>query len=226
MRLPTISAAALSILFSAAITIAAPDDGVITGKVTFTGMPAKPEVIDMSKQPECAKLRTRLTTEKVVIGPDNALQHVVVYISSGESDIRETERVPARFDQQGCRYTTHVLALRVGQEVVISNSDPFNHNIHPLPKINREWNKIQLPGPAFSYSYDKEEFIPVKCNIHSWMGPAFVSEDQSFCCDGKQRDLHVADPPAWQIYQLRLFGTRMAPKVGPVTVFGWTEPRR
>jgi hypothetical protein len=175
MRLSTICAAALSVLFLAALIVAAPDDGVITGKVTFTGTPAKPEVIDMTKQPECAKLRTKLTTEKVVTGPGHALQHVVVYISGGESQIRETETVTARFDQQGCRYTTHVLALRVGQEVAISNSDPFNHNIHPLPKINREWNKIQLPGtPPFTYSYDKEEFIPVKCNIHSWMQAYFV----------------------------------------------------
>src|ERR1700681_442017 len=28
-----------------------------------------------------------------------------------------------------------------------------------------EWNKMQLPNtPAFSYAYDKEEIIPIKCN--------------------------------------------------------------
>jgi Carboxypeptidase regulatory-like domain len=116
-----------------------------------------------------------LTTEKVLTGPGNTLQNVVVYISSGESNIAPSEAPPARFDQQGCRYPTRVLAFRVGQEVSISNSDPFNHNIHPMPKINREWNKIQLPGtPPFSYSYGSEEFIPVKCNIHSWMQAYFV----------------------------------------------------
>jgi hypothetical protein len=44
-----------------------------------------------------------------------------------------------------------------------------------MPKLNREWNKIQLPGtPPFIYSYDKEEFIPIKCNIHAWMQAYFV----------------------------------------------------
>src|SRR5271169_6620583 len=27
---------------------------------------------------------------------------------------------------------------------------------------------------AFAYSYDKEEFIPIKCNIHSWMQAYFA----------------------------------------------------
>ena len=29
---------------------------------------------------------------------------------------------------------------------------------------------MQPPGtPPFSYAYDHEEFIPIKCNIHPWM---------------------------------------------------------
>lgn len=175
MRRTTMSLAALYVLCAPGI-IAAQDNAEISGRVSYTGTPAKPETVDMSKQPECIKLRGRaLTTEKVVTGPGNTLQNVVVYISSGESSMTESEAPPARFDQQGCRYTTHVLVFRVGQEVSISNSDPFNHNIHPMPKINREWNKIQLPGtPPFSYSYESGEFIPVKCNIHSWMQAYFV----------------------------------------------------
>jgi hypothetical protein len=74
-----------------------------------------------------------------------------------------------------------VLALRVGQEVKISNSDPLSHNIHPLAKVNREWNKIQPPGtPPFSYAYDNPEFIPVKCNIHPWMHGYFAVLNTSF----------------------------------------------
>jgi plastocyanin len=159
------------------MTAPKPQDGVITGKVILNGTPPKPETVDTSKQPECAKVRTKpMTTEKVVTGAGNTLENVVVYISGGDPpETNAGDEPPARFDQQGCRYTTHVLAFRVGQEVSISNSDPFNHNIHPLAKINREWNKIQLPGtPPFSYSYDKEEFIPVKCNIHSWMNAYFA----------------------------------------------------
>jgi hypothetical protein len=38
-----------------------------------------------------------------------------------------------------------------------------SHNIHPVAKVNREWNRIQPPAtPVFSYPRGKEEFIPVK----------------------------------------------------------------
>jgi plastocyanin len=141
----------LSILSAPGVVCPSPNAGAITGKVTYTGTPAKARPIDMSKEPACVKMHPeKVMTENVVTGP-------------------------VSFDQKGCHYTTHVLALRTGQNVQISNSDNLSHNIHPVAKINREWNRIQLPGtPAFSYSYENEEFIPVKCNIHAWMKAYFV----------------------------------------------------
>jgi len=152
--------------------------GTVSGKVTITGTIAKPKPFDLSKEPACVKIHSvnPLMPENVVRGADSALRNVVVYISAATSDAtRASASPPAIFDQRDCHYTTHVLAVRTGQEIRISNSDPFAHNIHPLAKINREWNKMQLPNtPAFSYAYDKEEIIPIKCNIHPWMQGYFV----------------------------------------------------
>jgi plastocyanin len=169
------------LLFTAQISFAAavnptPQSATIGGRVTFTGTPPKAKPIDMSKQPECIKLHPEgLSTEELVVGGGKALKNVVVYVSAGPPDTSPVPTNSVNFDQQGCRYTTHVLALRAGQDVRISNSDPFVHNIHPLAKVNREWNRIQLPGtPPFTYSYEIPEFITVKCNIHAWMRANFV----------------------------------------------------
>lgn len=154
-----------------------PSDGAIAGKVSYAGPAVKPKLIDMAKEPACVKMHANdpLLTESVVSGPDNTLANVVVYISGGPEEPDATAGEPVNFDQKNCHYTTHVLVAQPGQEIRISNSDPFNHNIHPLAKINREWNRMQLPDtPPFSYAYDKEEFIPVKCNIHPWMQGYFV----------------------------------------------------
>lgn len=176
MRLAKACTAALVILCGPGTVAPAPGSGAISGSVTYTGTPGKAEPINMSKEPECIKMHAKaLMSEKVVSGPGNSLRNVVVYIFAGASDNSAVPTSAVSFNQEGCQYTTHVLAFRVGQEVKISNSDPFSHNIHPLARINREWNRIQLPGtPPFSYSYENEEFIPVRCNIHSWMQAYFV----------------------------------------------------
>jgi len=177
-----------------------PNGGSVSGKVTLSGALPKLKPLDLSKQAECVKMHASnpLFPETVLIGPGNALRNVVVYISSGINDEPLSHSSPATFDQEGCHYTTHVLAVRVGQEIKVSNRDPFAHNIHPLAKINREWNKMQPPGtPPFSYAYDHEEFIPIRCNIHPWMQGYFVVLKTShFAVTGDDGSFSLADLPS------------------------------
>ncbi len=149
--------------------------GSIDGTVTFTGTPPKMRPIDMAKEPSCAKQHsTPVMTESVVTGPGNAVQWVVVYVSAGDQPSPPASK-PARYDQKGCEYIPHVAAFRVGQPLEIYNNDQTSHNIHPLAKVNPEWNKSQPPGaPPIKASYDKAEFIPVKCNVHPWMHGYFA----------------------------------------------------
>jgi hypothetical protein len=159
----------------AIVVHAGPSGGTVSGKVTYEGTPAKQKTIDMSKEPSCAKQHaTPIVTETVVTGPNNALDNVVVYVSAGAPDDAAPSQA-AKFDQKGCQYLPHVLAFQVNQTLQIANDDQTSHNIHPLPKINREWNKSQPPGtPPIDEKYDKAEFIPVKCNIHPWMHGNFA----------------------------------------------------
>ncbi len=156
---------------------AGPDSGTVTGIITFKGSLPKAKPFDLAKEPACMKMHATdpLVDETVVTGRGNGLANVVVYISSGEADTAAVVASSVNFKQQGCRYKTHVLAIRAGQEINIVNNDPISHNIHAAAKVNREWSRIQPPGtPPFSYSYEKEEVIPVKCNIHPWMQGYFV----------------------------------------------------
>jgi hypothetical protein len=162
-------------VFSATAAIPRPSGGSVSGNVTYTGNPAKPKAIDMAKEPSCAKQHaTRATTEGAVTGPNNSLENVVVYISAGAPDEGAPSQ-PAKLEQRGCQYVPHVLAFQVNQALEIANDDQTSHNIHPLPRINREWNKSQPAGsPPISEKYDKPEFILVKCNVHAWMRGYFA----------------------------------------------------
>ena len=155
----------------------APSAGAtISGKITYTGVPPKMKPIDMAKEPSCAAQHTAapVTTENVVTGPGNALRYVVVYVSSGDQPAPPPAEA-VRYDQKGCQYIPHVAVLDVNQPLDIYNDDQTSHNIHPLAKQNPEWNKSQPIGaPPIHTTFDKPEFIPVKCNVHPWMHGWFV----------------------------------------------------
>jgi plastocyanin len=150
--------------------------GSVTGKVTFTGTPAKPRPIDMSDEPDCQKQSSsQPMSETVVTGAGNALANVVIWVSAGADDEGTVPPKAVTFYQKGCMYVPHVAVMHTGQELQIVNSDQTLHNVHPVPKLNREWNKSQTAGaPAISEKYDKEEIFPVKCNVHPWMRGWFV----------------------------------------------------
>ena len=148
--------------------------GTVEGVVTYTGTPPKMRPIDMAKEPSCAKQHaTPVMTESVDVGPGNTLEDVVIYVSAGDQGPAATQAVS--YEQRGCQYIPHVAAMQVNQPMQIYNHDQTSHNIHPMSKVNPEWNKSQPPGsPPIRATYTKAEFIPVKCNVHPWMHGYFA----------------------------------------------------
>ena len=189
--------AGAALLAAAGVVYAGPSGGTVSGKVTYEGTPAKMKPIDMSTEPSCAKMYTTPQMgETVVTGTGNSLENVLVYVSAGAPD----EAAPSNaaiFTQKGCRYIPHLLAFQVNQEIKITNEDQTLHNIHPVSKRNREWNKSQPPGtPPISESYDKAEFIPVKCNVHPWMhGILAVLKNSHFAVTGDGGSFSLTNLP-------------------------------
>jgi hypothetical protein len=158
--------------------VAAAGEGSITGTVKLTGTPPHMRGIDMSKDPYCSKAHATdpAKMETVVVGKDSGLENVVLYISQGlpESVASEKPSTKPDFDQKGCMYTPHVMAVDAGQEFEVTTHDQTAHNIHPEPNPmtgNIPWNRSQPPGaPPIVTSWKAMEVaIPVKCNIHPWM---------------------------------------------------------
>lgn len=172
MEIGKVCATAMGIVSCCAIVLAAPSGGKINGRVTYEGTPAKPKTIDMSKEPNCAKQYTDpAKTETAVMGSNNSLENVVVYISAGVPDeTAPASKAPAQMEQKGCRYVPHVAVMQVGQELRILNDDPTLHNVYGLAKANPPWNRSQTQGaPPIVEKFTKAEFISVKCNVHPWM---------------------------------------------------------
>jgi polysaccharide lyase family 4-like protein len=154
------------------------NEGTVTGVIAYNGAAPAPKKIDSSADPVCAQRNPNLVTEDTVV-KDGKLANVFVYIKDGTATDGTkigdyTFDVPADavvLDQVGCHYKPHVLGLQANQKLRITNSDPTQHNIHPTPKFNPEWNQTQPNGAApIEKTFARSEvLIPVKCNQHPWM---------------------------------------------------------
>jgi hypothetical protein len=146
----------------------------VTGKVSFTGEKPKMATIDMSANPACARAHSGAAqkSEEVVVNDNGTLKNTFVWVKSGLPDRQwPTSSGAVELNQKGCMYGPRVIGVMTGQNITIKNDDPTNHNIHPLPKVNQEWNESQAPGsdPKMRSFAREEVMIPVKCNVHPWM---------------------------------------------------------
>ena len=147
----------------------------ITGTVLLDGEAPEPQEINMAADAKCAAAHADpVLDESIVAGEKGELANVVVSIAAPEGKELKGEipKEPAVLDQIGCQYTPHVIALMVGQEFIVKNSDPFLHNVHSLPLDNPGVNFGQPnkdPGKKMTNSIKVAERFIVKCDVHPWM---------------------------------------------------------
>ncbi|HWN12088.1 MAG TPA: carboxypeptidase regulatory-like domain-containing protein [Pyrinomonadaceae bacterium] len=154
------------------------DEGTVTGAIAFNGAPPAPKKIDTSADPACGTANPNLSTEDTVV-KDGKLANAFVYVKDGTTAdgtkvgdyTFTTPGTAATLDQKGCQYVPHIQGIQVNQKLSVTNSDPTQHNVHPTPKNNPEWNQTQANGAApIEKSFSRAEvLIPVKCNQHPWM---------------------------------------------------------
>ena len=184
--------------------------GSITGTVTLDGAPPALKPIDMSASPACMQANpSPAVPPTVVIGANGALANVVVYVKDGLGHYRfDTPPETAVLAQKNCMYEPHVVALMTEQPFEIENNDPTMHNVHPMPKHNRQWSTSQPAGSAaLKSSFARPEFaMSVLCNVHPWMRAlVFVFDHPYFAVTSKTGKFELENLPpgrytieAWQ----------------------------
>jgi Polysaccharide lyase family 4, domain II len=179
--------------------------GEVTGTVAFDGTAPANEAIKMNADPVCVKENTTPQSQETYEVADGKLANVFVYIKDGLGNyVYDTPTEAATIDQMNCRYHPHVFGMRVNQPLTIINSDPTLHNIHALPKANKEFNNGQpIQGMKMTHTFDtKEVMVPFKCDVHGWMN-AYVGvlDHPYFAVTGKDGkfDLKTVPPGTYTI---------------------------
>jgi hypothetical protein len=146
--------------------------GEVSGTVALDGTAPANDPIKMNADPVCVKENTTPQFQETYEVADGKLANVFVYIKDGLGNyVYDAPTEPATIDQMNCRYHPHVFGMRVNQPLTIINSDPTLHNIHAIPKANKEFNNGQpIQGMKMTHTWEtKEVMVPFKCDVHGWM---------------------------------------------------------
>jgi hypothetical protein len=150
-------------------------NATVTGKISFEGTPPPNEKVQMSSDPYCQMHASENPTLETVKVSDGGLENVIVYISGNAPTGSFPLPEPMEINQENCHYIPHVFTLRTGQQLKVKNSDATLHNIHAWAEKNPQFNVGQpVKGMVNDTKFSVPEIpLPIKCDVHKWMG-AFV----------------------------------------------------
>jgi hypothetical protein len=174
--------------------------GDITGKITLQGTPPKAPEMPLKADQFCSALvSANKPMPWYVVGPGGELADVFVYLKSGAKPA-EPSGQPAVLDQKNCEYTPYVIGLQTKQKLLVKNSDPVMHNVHPMPTAagNKEVNRAQPPkGKDLEFTFDNPEvFLRFKCDVHLWMfAYVGVVDHPYFAVSGKDGTFKISNVP-------------------------------
>lgn len=179
--------------------------GNITGKVTLKGTPpAEKEIGQLKDDPNCGKLHTApVKTRFYVVGSGGALADTVLMLKGVTGKSTGASAAPLVIDQKGCEYIPYVAVAQTGQKILVKNSDPVLHNVHPTPANtsggNKEANMAQMPGGAdLNFTFPAaENFLRFKCDVHPWMFSYVTVTDHPYVAvTGADGSFTIKDVPA------------------------------
>jgi hypothetical protein len=208
---------------SIAVAMASVASADVTGKVTLSGKPPEMKEIDMSGVKECAAQHADPVMEETIVAtPKGELANVVISVKTDDPGSLggDAKKTAATLDQKGCMYVPHVLAMQVGQPLMIKNDDPFLHNVHSLAQVNPAFNFGQ-PTKDQGKPVDPPkapETIKVKCDVHPWMNAWIVVFEHPFFAVSKPDGTFAISGLPDGDYTLEAWHEKLGKQEGKVTV--------
>lgn len=200
--------------------------GTVTGTIKYEGEVPSLKAYDMAGVPACHAMHTKpIANEMLVLGKGQTMANIVVRVKSGlPKKAYPVSSKPVVLDQRGCVYSPHVVAIQVGQELKILNSDNTMHNVHSLSKVNKGFNLPMLaakPGQPkkMTKTFSKvEDPFPIKCDVHPWMRAyCYIVEHPFFDVTGKDGKFTIEGLDAGT-YEIEAWHERLKTKSGTVTI--------
>lgn len=205
-----------------------------TGRFVLNGQPPAMPVLPISGSDAayCAPGGNAPRSEEVVVGADNGLVHVLVYLDmnipeewhhESYADTRELLLAGEQgFDQKGCVFLSHVFAMRSTQQVEIINSDTVSHNTNIAASGRAKTSNDILPAEStavYQPGGASRGPFPVTCNIHPWM-KAYMSvhDNPYFAVTDNEGRFEIKNVPAGVELNFRVWQERLGSNLENVTI--------
>lgn len=208
-----------SILCAASTAMA----GTVEGTVKLAGEPPAPAPKPVTQDKDACGLGDTAPDQTLVVDKaTKGIQWAVVTLEPAAGGAKAAPSAQAiEFDQKHCIFVDHVLVVTEKSEVELKNSDTVAHNVNIKAVKNKGINKTISGGESIKWTAEREEKIPVECNVHPWMKAwIFVTDAPYHAVTDAQGNFKIENVPAGA-YKVKVWQERITKKAnwkGPAEI--------
>jgi hypothetical protein len=182
--------------------------GDLKGRFVYDGKPPAPKKVDLTRQRDRAYFEeVGIEDESLVVAKDGGLANVLVYLTSPDvevhPDYRKTADARVACTVKDGRFEPHVLAVRAGQTLVLSNAEVVADNVRfGAPNSGDFFNLILRPGDKAEQQLRQALRLPgvLQSNIHPWMrGYLLVRPDPYVAVSSKDGTFAIRKLPVGKL---------------------------
>lgn len=171
--------------------------GTVTGRVVFQGEPpaASPTAVPKDRE-VCGE--TVPPEALLVSAATRGVQHAVVFLEGVASADAGSPPREVVLENRACRFVPRVLAVRVGGDLAIVNTDPVLHNLRAwLPGRRHVFNVVQpSQGQVSRRTIKRPGVMTLTCDTHTHMvGHLLAFEHPYYAVTDGSGTFRISDVP-------------------------------
>ncbi len=208
------------------------DWGGLKGRFVLQGTPPAGRKLSTGGKDGAVCDKHPIVDDSLLVDADTrGIANVVVYArktSRIHDKYKATEKAEVVFDQKNCVFLNHVLPIRVGQTLVIKNSDPIGHNSSISPPGDGSINPLLAGGSEQKHVFKRQQTVPVAvtCNIHPWMKAYVLPRNDPYCvATATNGSFELTDLPAGEEIEFQIWHERGKGNQGAVEAKDWAKGR-
>jgi hypothetical protein len=174
--------------------------------------------VETPADPSCMPANLRPMSEAMLVDKSSmGIENFVVYLDSSTNvlrsedihpELRESPKQAVQMAVRDCVFAPHVLALRTGQPLEVSNLDIYSHHPSWMFFANAPELRLHPATTTIELRPELSEKVPtpIRCQLHPWMSAyVLVLDHPYFGISNSQGQLVISKLPVGKELTFRLW---------------------